>query len=196
MKKIKVAIVDQYHADVTVALVDQYHADFLIDVCDEYHADMKVAVVDEYHADYKVAISGDYDQTKTNFQSLLSLARNGNVDAQFEVGLCYDEGNGVSVNKYEAFKWFKEAALRGHARAQNAVGICYEYGEGVGINKNEAIRWYEMSIKNGCTKGMMSLAGIYLNDGNEDGAWVLIKCAAQMGNKDAQDIMRRFGRTY
>ena len=142
----------------------------------------------------KSFFEGLFKKKPTDFEVLFELATGGKADAQFELGLCYDEGKGVAENKYEAFKWFKKAADQGHARAQNAVGLCYEYGDGVTKNMNEAIRWYKISIDNGCTKAMISLAGVYLNDGETDKAWVLIDRAARLGNEDAKNIKKRMGR--
>ena len=42
-------------------------------------------------------------------------AEQGDPDAQFHLGLCYDEGCGVPENKAEAIKWFQKAAEQGHA---------------------------------------------------------------------------------
>jgi TPR repeat protein len=196
MRTIKVAIVDERLADKKVVLVDERCADMLISVVDERCAELKVAIVNnEFYADMKVAIAGDVANRQSEFQKLLAAAKAGNKQAQFDVGLCYDEGKGVRKDSYEAFKWFKEAALQGHAKAQNAVGICYENGEGVVKNLSEAIRWYELAISNGSDKALLSLAGVYADKGgayNEKKAWELIEKAARLGNQDAKNLIRRF----
>ena len=40
-------------------------------------------------------------------------AEQGYPDAQFALGVAYEEGGGVEQNSVEAFKWFHEAADQG-----------------------------------------------------------------------------------
>ena len=192
MQTIKVTVVDLYRADRKVALVDdEKQANFLIEVTDERQAEIKVAFVESYLADYKVAVVDNGHQQYSHFQSLLSMAKTGNIGAQFDVALCYEEGNGVQQNKAEAFRWFKEAAMKGHARAQNAVGVCYELGEGVPQNIGEARRWYQQSADNGCTKAMVHLAELYMEDGKKKKANKLFEKAAASGDEDAKAILKK-----
>ena len=53
----------------------------------------------------------DFDDTKV-------LADQGDVDAQNNLGVMYDNGNGVPENDAEAVKWFRKAANQGDATAQ------------------------------------------------------------------------------
>ncbi|MGI6496156.1 MAG: tetratricopeptide repeat protein [Kiritimatiellia bacterium] len=56
--------------------------------------------------------------------SLFRYAANlGNAEAQFNLGLCYDEGEGVAVDKAEAAKWYRKAADQGHAGARRALDM-------------------------------------------------------------------------
>jgi len=48
----------------------------------------------------------------------LSAANNGNAKAQYDLGLLFATGQGVSQNLVEAHKWFNLAALSGMQRAQ------------------------------------------------------------------------------
>ena len=56
-----------------------------------------------------------------------SKAQHENVDAEYELGLKYYNGQGVSKNNVEAMKYFKIAAEQGHADAQYKLGRMYEY---------------------------------------------------------------------
>ena len=66
---------------------------------------------------------------------LLSLQRKaaekGEALAQFILGTCYLNGNGVEKDEKEAFQWFLKAAEQGYAQAQYNVGLCYLNGGGV-----------------------------------------------------------------
>ena len=46
--------------------------------------------------------------------------------AQYNLGLCYDHGDGVAENQVEAVKWYRKAAEQNDAEAQYNLGICYE----------------------------------------------------------------------
>ena len=49
-------------------------------------------------------------------------AKEGSVEARFNLGVLYHEGKGVVRNKETSFSWFHEAAKMGHARAQYNLG--------------------------------------------------------------------------
>jgi TPR repeat protein len=55
-----------------------------------------------------------------DMQTLLEKANSGDAEAQFEVGKCYWNGNGVPKDQTEALKWFRKAAAQGrNAAAQD-----------------------------------------------------------------------------
>ena len=45
----------------------------------------------------------------------------GNAEAQYKLGVCYLNGDGVKKDRTEALKWLREAAERGHAKAKKAL---------------------------------------------------------------------------
>ena len=47
------------------------------------------------------------------------------VDAQYNLGIALMEGDGVPVDKPEAFKWFKKAGEKGSAENYLRLGLCY-----------------------------------------------------------------------
>ena len=62
------------------------------------------------------------------------LAEQGHAKAQYNLGLMYDNGEGVPENDSEAVKWYRLAAEQGIATAQYNLGIMYDNGEGVPEN--------------------------------------------------------------
>ena len=78
-------------------------------------------------------------------------AEQGHPDAQFLLGTCYENGEGVPQNHTEAAKWFRKAADQGYALAQFNLGVSYEQGIGVSKNYTEAVRWYRKAARNGYT---------------------------------------------
>ena len=62
---------------------------------------------------------------------LLKAAEEGNVEAQYHLGLCYFAGVGVKMNYVTASAWFVKAAEQGLPKAQYALGYCYIRGMGL-----------------------------------------------------------------
>ena len=52
-------------------------------------------------------------------------AEQGDLVAQYNLALCYENGEGVKEDKTEAVKWYKKAAEQGQAKAQynTAMGL-------------------------------------------------------------------------
>ena len=63
--------------------------------------------------------------------TLKSRAERGNAEAQYELGLMYDTGDGVAEDNREAVKWYGLAAEQGDAEAQFELGWMYVNDEGV-----------------------------------------------------------------
>ena len=76
-------------------------------------------------------------------------AEQGDAMAQFNLGLCYDNGEGVDQNYAEAAKWYRKAAEQGVALAQYNLGQCYYNGIGVTQNYAEAVKWYRKAAEQG-----------------------------------------------
>ena len=74
-----------------------------------------------------------------NFESYKEKAEQGDKEAQYQVGRCYEKGEGVPVDKEKAVEWYKKAAEQGHAEAQFYLGGCYWDGDGVPVNKRKAV---------------------------------------------------------
>jgi S1-C subfamily serine protease len=61
--------------------------------------------------------------------------------AQFHLGLCYCDGQGVAKDYEAGVKWYRKAAEQNLALAQFFLGCCYYYGEGVAKDYVEAYKW-------------------------------------------------------
>jgi TPR repeat protein len=82
---------------------------------------------------------GDY---ATALREFLPLAKQGNSETQFHLGLLYHEGHGVPQDYVEALRWYRKAAEQGAATAQNNLGTMYGDGHGVPQDYAEAVSWY------------------------------------------------------
>ena len=77
------------------------------------------------------------------------LAKQGNADAQFNLGLMYHEGQGVPQDDKTAAKWWKLAAEQGDAGAQSNLGAMYYNGYGVIKDYVYAHMWWNIAASSG-----------------------------------------------
>jgi TPR repeat protein len=79
------------------------------------------------------------------------LAEDGAPAAMHDLGLLFQNGDGISADDEKAFQWFERAAKDGHAEAMYRLGLCYEFGNGVEENLPKALYWHSEALENGCT---------------------------------------------
>ncbi len=89
-------------------------------------------------------------------------------EAQYELGVCYEAGDGVGKDEAKAAGLYRKAAVQGYAEAQNKLGECYDYGSGVAVDENEAEKWYQKAAENGNETAMLTLADKLFVDGSLD----------------------------
>ena len=78
---------------------------------------------------------------------LRKAAEQGDADAQYNLGVCYDNGRGVPQDYAEAVKWYRKAAEQGDADAQYNLGVCYIFGRGVKRDCEEAEKWFIKAVE-------------------------------------------------
>ena len=117
-------------------------------------------------------------------------AEKGNAKAQFYLGMCYSNGEGVEKDGAEAVKWYRKAAEQGMAQAVYSLGVCYAVGGGVAKDDAEAVKWYrkaaemgERTAQNNLASCLMSGAG-GVKDPVEAGKW--FRKSAEQGYVEAQ----------
>jgi hypothetical protein len=102
--------------------------------------------------------AGDYVKA---FRLFKSLAEQGNVDAQFNVGEMYDNGKGVPEDNAKAVYWYRKSAEQGDKWAQFNLGIKYDKGEGVPENDAKAVHWYRKAAEQGLARARLRLSLMY-----------------------------------
>lgn len=117
-------------------------------------------------------------------------ALKGDVDAQFNLALYYDEKQDVKGNSKLAFYWYRKAALQGDFEAKNNLGWCYSKGYGVSKNLKKAFFWYKKAADQKDIKAYYHLGLCYLfgegTNRNKKKALKYLLRAARNGHKDAQ----------
>ena len=85
---------------------------------------------------------GDYAHA---LRLLRPLADQGNATAQYNLGLLYERGRGVTQDFAEAGRWLRKAADQGFAKAQFALGNMYTLGLGGPQDYVQAHRWFNLA---------------------------------------------------
>jgi len=112
---------------------------------------------------------------------------------EYNLGFCYQNGEGVGQDSVEAVKWFRKGAERGHASAQCALGCCYLKGDGVAKDDVEAAKWFRKAAEQGDAYGEYLLGVCWsLGTGvpkDEAEAVNWLHKAAEGGNARAQSAL-------
>lgn len=96
------------------------------------------------------------------FDKQLTLAKVGDVDAQFEVGLAYETGQGVMTDEAEAARWFRQAALQGNVEAQYHLARLVARGaKGLKQDLPTAFTLYQDAAAKGHAPAMNALGKAY-----------------------------------
>ncbi len=123
------------------------------------------------------------------------LAKMGIDDAQYNLGVCYERGDGVTQDFKQAVYWYKKSAEQGNAKAQHNLGLCYFNGYGIAPDHTEAARLFRLSAEQNDMYAQYNLAVLLMNgDGVEQNffeAVELLKAAAKNGHPQAKDIIDR-----
>jgi TPR repeat protein len=127
-------------------------------------------------------------------QQLLSRSDEGRViqGAQFILGACYQDGNGVAKDDAEAVRLFRLAADQGHAASQINLGVCYRDGRGVVQDDVDSARWCRVAADQGHATAQYYVGVNYLygtgvvRDIAEGIRW--LRLSAGQGCVKAQDL--------
>lgn len=98
------------------------------------------------------------------FQNLESLARQGNKEALFDLGVLYANGEGVDQSYARGLKYLWEAALRGYGPAYTNIGLFYYYGLGLNRDYQKAFSYFEKGAKHDDPQAYYNLA-VMLDNG-------------------------------
>ncbi|MCP4388552.1 MAG: sel1 repeat family protein, partial [Gammaproteobacteria bacterium] len=142
--------------------------------------------------------TGNRSQINSLLFDLKNMAEhNGDVYAQYNLGLMYDTGHGVPRDDKSASQWYYKAAIQGDSLSQVNLGWLYENGEGVFQDYNQAVNWYRKAATQGDSNGQYYLGIMYSNARgvaqNDSEAVRLFRLSAGSGNGSGQ---RQLGWMY
>jgi TPR repeat protein len=125
---------------------------FLVVACET------VAAADSYEDALAAFLRKDYTVAARLF---LPVAEQGSAKAQYNLGLMYDKGQGVSQDYQEALKWYRKAADQGQVQAQYNLGMLYNDGQGVPQDYQESLKWYRRAAEQGHARAQGNLGLLY-----------------------------------
>lgn len=96
------------------------------------------------------------------YEEFLTAANDGHADSQFNVGLMYEQGIGVSKDEMEAIEWYTKSALQDNSAAQFNLGVLYENGRGTRIDYSKANKWYRKASVQGDPLAIGNLGMLYV----------------------------------
>jgi TPR repeat protein len=103
------------------------------------------AACEDRRAD-KAYLRGDYEKARTDIEF---LAHGGEARAQYDLGVMYDQGQGVPQSDAKAREWYERAAQQGEPRALYNLGLMYLNGQGVPPDLVKAYYWISLSANRG-----------------------------------------------
>jgi TPR repeat protein len=89
-------------------------------------------------------------------------ANGGDSNAQYNLGLMYQDGLGVPQDAKKAVYWYTLSAEQGNSGAQINLGNSYSNGEGVPQDAKKAVYWYTLSAEQGVSVAQRNLGIMYL----------------------------------
>ena len=120
-------------------------------------------------------------------------AERGNAEAQYNLGACFENGNGVNQDFAQAAQWYAKAAKQGLADAQVALGILFATGHGVKEDISAACDMFRRAAEQGDIDAQVYLGRQYLvgegvkQDWSEAKKWLYP--AAEKGDDRAQNML-------
>ena len=114
-------------------------------------------------AAHPIATTPQLVPAQSSIQSIINSANKGDRNAQYDLGMRYQYGNGVKKSRNKAHRWLNKSAQAGSPRAQYALSLFYQqYARNTqGIKK--ALLWIKKSADQGLADAQYSLGMMFRN---------------------------------
>ena len=123
------------------------------------------AAAQDFKAGEKAFLDANYELAKI---ILMPLARSGDAEAQYLVGVMYAHGRGFPAICRQAARWYRKAAEQGHAEASFSLGFLYYYGYGqdqdecmLRANPERAAPWLKQAAELGVPRAQRLVGRMY-----------------------------------
>jgi S1-C subfamily serine protease len=113
---------------------------------------------DQFHLGWQAYDDGRFEEAFGIWQT---LAQNGDVRAQINLGTMYDSGRGVNEDPVLAARWYLEAAQQGNYGAQYNLAVMYATGRGVPHDVSASAEWYKKAAQQNFSIAQYDLGMLY-----------------------------------
>ena len=149
---------------------------------------------DGHDAAAEAYFAGDYALALKLYKP---LAEKDDPEAQFNLGVMNQLGQGTDKNDKAAAKWFAKSAALGNPEAQVKLGEMYHEGKGVEKNSKIAAEWYAKAADAGSPAAMNNLAYLYyLGEGVTQDFNIARKMFERAADKGVADAQYNLGTMY
>ena len=127
------------------------------------------------------------------------LADGGDAKAMNNLGVLYDQGQGVEPDAGRAMNWFARSAKAGDPSGMSNYGRMLLRGRGTEPNPSEAARWFDMAARAGQAEAQYNLGLMYEEGRGVDGGRDMKAAAAWYSRAAAQQqvaALARLGHLY
>jgi uncharacterized protein len=150
--------------------------------------------VDAHTAAAEAYFAGDYALAMKLYTP---LAEKDDAEAQFNLGVMNQLGQGTDKNDKAAVKWFEKSAALGNPEAQVKLGEMYHEGKGVEKNSKTAAELYAKAADAGSPAAMNNLAYLYyLGEGVKQDFNIARKMFERAADKGVADAQYNLGTMY
>jgi len=134
------------------------------------------------------------NKKSASISSFLANAKNGDNNAQYEVGLRYLQGNdGYEHDVPQGINWLKKAAKNNNIEASAKLGMLYYKGQDVDKDYQRAAKWLSKAAENGDAESQYIMGSLYKEGlGVEKNSATAVKWyrkAANQGHKEARKLL-------
>ena len=133
-------------------------------------------------------------------QSIAELKKQaaaGDAKAQYNLGVAYANGYGVSEDKSEAIHfWWRKAANQGYVKAEFRLGVAYDLGDVVQRDEAESVRWYRKAADQGDAEAQFNLGAAYRDgagipkDNAEACFWLSLAATGKVEGLKQEDVAK------
>ncbi|GAB6021537.1 hypothetical protein CHUAL_004138 [Chamberlinius hualienensis] len=128
-------------------------------------------------------LDGKYQKAFKYFEQASHM---GLHQAMYNLGVCYETGQGVQQNLKQAFHYYAEAGKLGNGTALYNVAICYREGIGVVADETECIKYMSKASDLGIKEAQTFMGNYYGSHDEYDKAAVLFQKAVDQKHSDAE----------
>lgn len=117
------------------------------------------------------------------FTAIMKQADQGDAEAEYHIGMMYNNGIGITQDAKQAFTWFQKSAEGGDPLGAYKLGCYYagQAGDVIPTDKAKALRYKLIAAKAGYMLAQFDVAGLYMEQKKYAEAFKWVSESAKQG---------------